>query len=145
MPLIDRIYFDPSVTGGRAFAATSGEKTKEALAKIGQIIPGEILGAYGAALGAVPLWGKPSQPWIALFCFLLGLVGTGWYVGWIVGKGFKRQKHVFVYMGAFAVWAYSLTGETALKPIYHPGIAVLAPIVAGVILSKIKLPKKEVR
>ncbi len=145
MPLVDRFYFDPPVTSATAFAATEKDKAKDFLAKVGQLVPGEILGAYGSALGAVPLWSPAAQPWVALACFLLGLLGTGWYVGWAIGQGFRRQKHVFVYMSAFAVWAYALTGEVALKLIYHPGLAVLAPIVASVTFAKIQLPKKEVR
>jgi hypothetical protein len=39
-----RIYFDPPVTEASSFAATAGEKTKDALGKIAQLIPGEILG-----------------------------------------------------------------------------------------------------
>jgi len=138
-----RIYFDPPATDATSFSAATGEKAKDALGKIAQLIPGEILGGYGAALGTVPLFAH--QNWVALACFVLGVLGTGWYVGWQIGQGIRKQKHVFVYMASFAVWAYSLTGKTALPWIYHPGVAALAPIIASAIFAKIKLPEKEVR
>jgi hypothetical protein len=144
MPPDNRIYFDPPVTEPIAFGVEKGKKPKDALAKIAQLIPGEILGAYGAALGTLPLFGA-AQLWVGLGCFVLGIIGTGWYVGWRMGVGLKKQKHVLVYIGAFAVWAYSLTGKTVLPWIYHPGVAALLPIIAGVVAFKIKLPKTEVR
>jgi hypothetical protein len=144
-PVDTRIYFDPPVTEPRAFAASKGEKTKDGLSKLAKLVPGEILGAYGAALGTLPLFSSTAQPWVALACFLLGIVGTGMYVGWRIGAGIKKQSHLLVYMAAFAVWAYSLTGKTALPWIYYPGVAALLPIVAGVAFYRIPLPKKEVR
>lgn len=140
-----RIYFDPSVTEPRAFTVTKGEKTKETLGKIAKLIPGEILGGYGAALNALPLFKPAEQPWIALACFVLGIVGTGWYVGWRIGSGIKKQRHLIVYMAAFAVWAYALTGKIATSWVYHPGVAALLPIIAGAVFYKVKLPKLEVR
>jgi hypothetical protein len=128
MPLDSRIYFDPPVTEAAAFGATKGAKAKGALGKIAQLIPGEILGAYGAALGTLSLFDPAHQPWIGLTCFILGILGTGWYVGWRIGPGIKKQRHLLVYMAAFAVWAYALTGKTTLPWIYHPGVAALLPI-----------------
>jgi|ERR1700730_3777376 len=145
MPLDSRIYFDAPVTESTAFSAAKTAKAKDALGKIAQLIPGEILGAYGVALGTLPLFDAAQQPWVGLICFLLGIVGTAWYVGWRIGAGIKKQKHMLVYMVAFAVWAYALTGKTVLPWIYHPGVAALLPVIAGVIAYKIKLPKKEVR
>jgi hypothetical protein len=140
-----RIYFDPPATEATTFAADGDSGVKEALTKVAQIIPAEILGAYGSALGTVPLWSTTAQPYVAGCCFLLGFLGTGWYVGWAIGQGIRKQKHILVYMVAFAVWAYALTGATALAPIYHPGVAALAPILASVALAKISLPKREVK
>ena len=140
-----RIYFDSPVTRAESFAATRGASAKEALAKIAQLIPGEILGAYGAALGTLPLFTAAQQPWIGLVCYVLGIAGTIWYVGWRIGKGFKKQRHLIVYAAAFAIWAYSLTGKTTLPWIYHPGAAALLPIFGSVVAYKIKLPKKEVK
>jgi len=140
-----RIYFDPPVTEGATFAVSREAKTKDTLEKIGKLIPGEILGAYGAALGTLPLFNSKERLWVGAACFILGMIGTGWYVGWRIDSGIVKQKHVLVYMGAFAVWAYSLTGITVLPWIYHPGFAALLPIVAGVIMYKIKLPMREVK
>ena len=145
MSLDSRIYFDPPVTEGESFGAQKGVRAKDALSKIAQLIPGEILGAYGAALGTLPLFSAAQQVWVGLTCYLLGIVGTAWYVGWRIGKGIKRQKHILVYMCAFAIWAYSLTGKTVLPWIFQPGVAALLPVIGGVIAYKIKLPKKEER
>ena len=144
MPSDSRIYFDPPLKPA-AYSAKPGEKTKDGLAKIAQLVPGEILGAYGAALGTLPLFSASQQPWVGLACFILGIIGTAWYVGWRIGKGVKKQKHVLVYSGAFAVWAYSLTGKTVLPWIFHAGVAALLPVIGGVIAYNIKLPKKEVK
>ena len=141
----NRVYFDPPATEATSFAARKGDKTKDALAKIAQLIPGEILGGYGAALSTVPLFRGAQQPWVALGCFILGVIGTGWYVGWQIGKNISEQKHVLVYMSSFAVWAYSLTGKTALPWLYNPGAAALLPIIASVVFAKVKLPKREIR
>ena len=140
-----RIFFDPPVTKATTFSAKKGEKTKDGLSKIAKLIPGEILGAYGAALGTLPLFSATQQPWVASICFLLGIIGTGWYVGWRIGSGIRKQKHIFVYMAAFTVWAYSLTGKTSLPWIYHAGVGAILPIITSVIFYNIKLPKKEVR
>ena len=140
-----RIYFDPPVTQSTTFSAAKGERTKDALGKIGKLIPGEILGGYGAALGTLPLFSVTQQPFVGLVCFVLGILGTGWYVGWQIGVGIKKQKHEAVYIAAFVVWAYALTGKTSLPWFYHPGVAAILPIIASVIFYKIKLPKKEIR
>jgi len=145
MPLDSRIYFDPPATEAAAFAATKGTKAKGALGKLAQLIPGEVLGAYGAALGTLSLFDPAHQRWVGLTCFILGIICTGWYVGWQIGSGFKRQRHLLVYMAAFAIWAYALTGKTALPWIYYPSVGALLPIGAAVIVNKIKLPKKEVK
>jgi hypothetical protein len=142
--LMSRIYFDPLATEAKTFSATN-DKAKDALGKIAQLIPGEILGGYGAALSTVPLFPAQSQQWVALGCFILGVVGTAWYVGWQIGKRISAQKHVLVYCLSFAVWAYSLTGKTALPWIYQSGVAALAPIILGVLLANISLPAKEVK
>ena len=145
MPLESRIYFDPPATEAAAFSSTKGEKAKGALGKLARLIPGEVLGAYGAALGSLSLFAPAHQPWVGLTCFVLGIISTAWYVGWQIGKGFKRQRHLLVYMAAFAIWAYSLTGKIALPWIYYPGLGTLLPIGAALVVNKIKLPKKAVK
>ena len=144
VPIEGRIYFDPPIKAA-AFAAKKGEKAKGALGKLAQLIPGEVLGAYGAALGTLHFFEPAQQPWIGLTCFILGIICTAWYVGWQIGPGFKKQRHLLVYMAAFAIWAYSLTGKTALPWIYNPGVGALLPIAAVVVVNKIKLPKRAIK
>jgi len=72
----NRIYFDPPVTEAKAFAAKKGQKAKDALGKVASLVPGEILGAYGAALGALPTFNADWQPRIGLTCYVLGILGT---------------------------------------------------------------------
>lgn len=137
------IYFDPPTTSSLSFASNRGDRTKDALGKIARLIPGAVLGAYGAGLGTLPLFSNKQQPWVGLILFLLGIIGTAWIVGWQIGSNIKKGRHLIIYMVAFAVWAYSLTGKTALPWIYHPGIAALLPIICGVIFYQIPLPKRE--
>ncbi len=65
MQLDSRIYFDPPVAEATTFSVQKGAKAKESLGKIVQLIPGEILGAYGAALGTLPLFNAADQAWIS--------------------------------------------------------------------------------
>lgn len=140
-----RIYFDPPVDGGRTFAKKPDEAVGDALGKVAQIIPGEVLGAYGAALGVLPLFDQSQRPLVGMICFVLGMVATAWFVGWQIKGKLKKQRHLLAYVGAFAVWAYSLSGQSALPGIYHPGVAALLPIGWGLVLYKIKLPPVEKR
>jgi hypothetical protein len=138
------IYFDSpedlmSFSGGRVVGP------RENIAKIALLIPGPILGAYGAALNTLPLFTKEQQPWVGLSLFVLGIVGTAWLVGWQIETDTKKLRHEIVYAAAFVVWAYSLTGKTVLPWIYSPGMAALLPIIASVIFTQIPLPKKERR
>ena len=80
--------------------------------------------------------------WVGAVLYVLGIVGTAWLVGWQIGNKLKKNRHRLVYMTAFAVWAYSLTGKTALPGIYHPGVGALLPIIAGFIFYQIPLPKR---
>lgn len=136
------IYFDPP-SQKLGFAAPKKNPTKDALGKIAQLIPGPVLGAYGAALATLPLFTVAEQLWVGLGMFILGMAGTFWMVGWQIGKGIKTGRHQLVYVSAFSVWAYSLTGKTALPWIYHPGVAAVLPIIASFIYCQIPLPKRE--
>ena len=136
------IYYDPPVNPqGAAFAPKKEERTKDALGKIARLVPGPVLGAYGASLGTLPLFKVQEQHWVGLALFILGMVGTAWIVGWQMGGNVVKRRHIGVYVLAFAVWAYSLTGEKVLPWVYHPGFAALSPIVLGFILYAIPLPK----
>ena len=73
VPIEGRIYFDPPIKAA-AFAAKKGEKAKGALGMHEQLFPGEVLGAYGAALGTLHFFEPAQQPWIGLTCFILGII-----------------------------------------------------------------------
>ncbi|HEU5048583.1 MAG TPA: hypothetical protein VFT64_12155 [Rickettsiales bacterium] len=120
----------------------SGGDNYDAIDKIARLIPGEILGAYGAALNTIPLFPEQWRNLVAAACYVLGIIGTGYWYGWCMGDEFKKQRHLMVYMSAFAIWAYSLTGKTVLPWIFQPGFAALLPIIASVIFVKIPLPKE---
>lgn len=139
-----RIYFDPPVTLGVTVAASKGATTKVYLEKVASLVPVEIVGAYKAAMLLVPLI-KPSdiQLWVSWVLFILGIIGTLFYVGWRIGPGFKMQRHLIVYAVAFIVWAYAMTGEQLLSsPYYQPALAAIILIVSSAILGKVKLPKQ---
>jgi hypothetical protein len=143
-PNSSRIYFDPPVTDAQAMAGEKGATTKQALQKIAQLVPVEIVGGYEAAVlfvGAV----KPAslQIWIYWLLFWLGLLGTLWYVGWQIGKRFKKQRHLIVYAAAYVVWVYAISGERLLRaPYYQDAIAAIVLIVASAVFAKIPLPAK---
>lgn len=140
------IYFDPPKTPEMGFAsgAKSGsDVAKDAVGKIAQLIPGPILGAYGAALGTLPLFSAAEQPLVGLLLYVLGIFGSAWIVYWDIGTGYRKVRHVLVYGTAFAVWAYSLTGSVALPWLYHHGLAALLPILASVVFYNVRLPKVE--
>lgn len=144
-PSSPRIYFDPPATQARSVDTGQESPAKDVLSKIAQLIPAEVLGAYGAALNTLPLFGTISRPWVALGLFVLGIIGTGWYISWSMGKDVKKSRHLFMYSAAFAVWAYSLTGATVVPWIFQPGAAALLPILFSVAASFTPLPKKEIR
>ena len=140
------IYFDPPVERDLTFTGrreTKPDNTKDAIGKIARLIPGPVLGAYGAALGTLPLFSPDQQRWVGLLLYLLGIIGTGWIVGWQIGPGIEKRRHQAVYVAAFAVWAYSLTGNTALTWFYHPGVAALLPIIASVVFYNVPLPREK--
>lgn len=140
-----RIYFDPPVTEAEAYVARKAQKAKDVLDKIGRLIPGEILGAYGMGLAALPTFSGTVRPWVGVGWFVLGIAATGWYVGWRIERNFVRWKHVLVYMWAFALWAYALSGMTVLPWIYHSGVATLLLAATSFVFVIMKLPAKEVR
>ena len=135
------VYFDPPNEAGAAFHKERPDPAKDAVGKIAQLVPGPVLGAYGAALGTMPLFTPSLQPWIGMGLFLLGMAGTAWLVAWAMEPNVKRARHIVVYVLAFAVWAYSLTGMVALPWLYHPGVAVLLPIIGSFVFNQIRLPK----
>jgi len=138
------IYFDPPAPAGIEFYSPPPPTVKDAVGKIAQLIPGPVLGAYGAALGTLPLFTPGQQPWIGLGLFLLGIAGTAWLVAWQIGRQLYKARHIVVYAFAFAVWAYSLTGHVALPWLYHPGVGALLPIITSFVFYQIRLPRIEV-
>lgn len=140
-----RIYFDPPATEAKTFSATRGAQAKDLLAKIARLIPGEILGAYGFGVTTLPTFDASVREWVGIGWFIAGILGTAWYVGWRIGKHFRKQNHMLVYMWAFAVWAYALTGASVMPHFYLPGLAMLLVAATSVGLAKVKLPAREVR
>jgi len=143
----ERIYFDPPVTEAKTFAARRGQAAKEFLWKIAKLVPVEIVGSYKAATLLVP-GVQPLGLQLGVYwgLFVLGFFGTLWYVGWQMGPGLAKQKHLLVYGAAFVVWAYAVTGDKLLpKPFYQDALAGIVLIVSSVIFSRINLPKKETR
>ena len=139
----DWIYFDRP--DDLAFHTPDQGRAKDAVGKVAQLIPGPVLGAYGAALGTLPLFSPIQQPWVGGGLFLLGIAGTAWLIAWQMGRRLKKVRHIVVYAVAFGVWAYSLTGKGALPWLYHPGVAALLPILASFVFYQIRLPKIHVR
>jgi hypothetical protein len=137
-----RIYFDPPVTEARQSPAHD-DGTLGYLEKIAQLVPIEIVGGYKASTLLVPaIQPLRLQPLMYWGLFVLGLLGTLWYVGWQMGTGVKKQRHLWVYGAAFVVWAYATTGDKLLPaPYYQDAVAGIVLIVASLIFGKIKLPK----
>jgi hypothetical protein len=137
------IYFDlPRSASLELNSAPPRSSTRDYLGKVASLVPGPVLGAYGAALGTLPLFSVSEQPIVGGSLFLFGALATVLYVNWQMDASLQRLRHQVVYVAAFIVWAYSLTGKTALPSLYHPGVAALLPILAGFFLSQVQLPKK---
>lgn len=138
------IYFDTPKPTELGFAGSEESGAKDAIGKIAQLVPGPVLGAYGAALGTLPLFSESQQAWVGVGLYVLGIAATAWLVSWQIEGGIRKRRHIVAYSTAFAVWAYSLTGRIVLEPVYHEGLGLLLPIVAGFVLYNLRLPKLEV-
>jgi hypothetical protein len=142
-----RIYFDKPVTEAKAFSGRKGRQAKEFLEKVAKLVPVEIVGPYKASI----LFVDGIQPatlhiWGYWGLFVLGFLGTLWYVDWRMGSGFEKWRHLLVYGGAFVVWAYAVSGGHLLPfPYYQDALAGIVLIVASVIFGMVNLPAKEVR
>ncbi|MGD9850372.1 MAG: hypothetical protein AB7T38_03790 [Nitrospirales bacterium] len=142
-----RIYFDTPVTDAKTYRGRRGEQAKEFLEKVAKLVPVEIVGSYKAAT----LFVEGIQPatlhiWVYWGLFVFGFLGTLWYVGWRMGSGLEKWRHLLVYGGAFVVWAYAVSGEHLLPaPYYQDALAGIVLIVASVVFGMVKLPAKEVR
>jgi hypothetical protein len=144
-----RIYFDPPATEFDPPATETrllparDDRTLGYLEKIAQLVP--IEGGYKASTLLVPaIQPARMQPFLYWGLFVLGLLGTLWYVGWQIGPGIKKQRHLWVYGAAFVVWAYATTGDKLLPaPYYQDAVAGIVLVVASLIFGKIKLPKIE--
>jgi hypothetical protein len=142
-----RIYFDAPKTAGVTVSARKGEAAKQYLDKVARLVPIEIIGGYKAATLLVA-GVQPATLHLYFYwgLFLLGLVGTLWYMGWQFASGIAKQKHLMVYAAAFVVWAYATTGDKLLSPPYYQdAVAGILLIVASLFFGKIDLPKRIVQ
>jgi hypothetical protein len=138
-----RIWFDRPVTEA-VLHAGKGQETKEYLQKVASLVPAEIVAAYNLVISLVT--GIQPKEWQAGFywlCFCAGVLGTAAYTNWQIGKGWEKVRHLAVYVCAFVVWAYAISGSKLLPfPYYQDAIAGIILVVVSLALGKVPLPEE---
>lgn len=134
-----RLYYD---SDGKA-RLQSGEgdtKTKEYFEKIAKLIPSEIIAAYMAIIGLIPLIKNNSlhEPFY-YGTFLVLLILTPLYFIKVADKKKPKTIHVILSSLAFIVWAYCISGATIVPNYFDSAISSIILIVFTLISGLIPL------
>lgn len=138
---MSRLFYDkPKGLEAEEFNAVSTDTTKEYLEKVAKIIPGEVIAAYLAMIGFVPLIKNEAlhQPayWTV---FAFGTLGTGLYINYQADPNRPKWAHIAVSIISFLLWAYDTTGEKICPGIYDSAIAAILLIGFSFFSGKIPL------
>lgn len=139
---MSRLYYSPEKFEGADDDKknVSNPSAKEYLEKVAKLIPAEIIAAYLAIIGFVPLIKKASFHegfyWGAfIFCALL----TPVYFYWQAEKDNPNLTHIILSSISFIFWAYSTTGDKIVPAYFDSAIASIAIIVFSVSTAFIPL------
>jgi hypothetical protein len=133
---MSRLFYDKTllITGG------GGEGSKDYLEKVAKLIPTEIIAAYVALLGFVPLIRNGNlHGWFYWAIFLFCSAMTPIYLNWQAEKDQPKKRHTIISTAAFVIWAYSVSGATVIPGLYDAAIGSILLVVFSLISGKIPL------
>ena len=114
------------------------DKGKRYLEKVAKLIPGEVVLGYQTLVAIVAgIKIEGAQPWFYWGAFVIGLIATPLYLGWMAEKDRSKKWHLIISSGSFIVWAYSISGQHLLPNCYDESIARFI-LVAYSILTGLK-------
>ena len=139
-----RIYFDPDLDDAKVYSGKGASGPLKFLGKVAMMIPGEVVVGYQFIMGLIPtVPNADARPWLYLGSFILFAILTAVYMGNRM-TGFERRKHLWLFVLAYIVWAYGLSGDK-LVPIgwwTHESARGIVLAVGSLLLGIPKLPKK---
>jgi hypothetical protein len=137
---MSRLYYKPTIAAMQSTGGTPNNSAKEYLEKVSKIIPSEIIAAYLAMIGFVPLIKKQNLQQPAYYIiFGLGLVGTYFYTDYQSLKGKPKMVRIILAVFSFLFWAYNITGDKVFPTIFDSAIASILLIAFSLASGKIPL------
>jgi hypothetical protein len=119
-----------------------GADAKQYLEKVSKLVPSEIIAAYVALVGLVPVIRYQSvRPWMYWVIFVTCLVLTPIYLNALADQGKPKRNHLFLSTGAFVVWAYSVSGGAVVPSLHDPAIASITIITYSLVSGVIPLDR----
>lgn len=123
-------------------ATTNESGTMHYMEKVAKLIPSEVVGAYVALVGFIPLVRfKCLHIWLSIAAFVLCLCLTPIYLNRQAEPGRPKNRHIIISSIAFVVWAYAVAGRITFSNLYDPAIASIALVVFSLISGFIPLQK----
>ena len=109
------------------------------LEKIAKLIPSEIIAAYLAMIGFVPLIKIVGNRQVIVWgIFGLCLILTPLYLNRLADKGQPKINHLVLSTIAFIVWAYVTTGSTLVPDYYDAALGSI--LLIGFSLVSVMVP-----
>ena len=137
---MSRLYYEPKVTARLTGDDPQPDNLKNYLEKIAKLIPTEIVAAYLTLIGFIKIdTSTENHQYYYVAAALFCCVGTYFYLDALADKGKPKNIHIILSVIAFAIWAYSTTGDKLCPGIYNPLIASFAPVVFSLLTVKIPL------
>ncbi len=112
------------------------------LEKVASLIPGEVIAAYLAMFGLVPMV-KNEAMHTGVFWAIFGLclVATPIYLNTQAEKNKPKRNHLIVSTLAFLVWAYATTGSTLIPDFHDVAISSIALIAFSMFSAVVPMDK----
>jgi hypothetical protein len=110
------------------------------LEKVAKLVPSEVIAAYVALVGFVPLVrSEPARPWLYAVVTVACAVLTPIYLNQQADPKKPKRVHLIVSTTAFAVWAYALFGATIVPQAHDPAIGSIVMVLFTVASGAIPL------
>jgi hypothetical protein len=123
-------------------SGSGGNKTSNQLEKVAKLIPSEVIAAYLAMFGFVPLvQNEGLHRAVFWIIFTICLIATPIYLNYQAEKGRPKFKHLLISTVAFIVWAYTTTGSTLVPTLFDAAMGSIILVAFSLFSAVVPLDK----